>query len=84
MTVWVAPRANNAGWSRRSNKAALAKGLTFRPLAVTARETLAWNKTRPQKDLDALAQGAVGGISAEKEAEVLNAWKAQRTGGSNE
>jgi nucleoside-diphosphate-sugar epimerase len=79
MTVWVAPRANNAGWSRRSIKHALSKGLTFRPLAVTARETLAWNKTRPPEQLAALAQGAVGGISAQRESEVLDAWKAERS-----
>ena len=47
----------------------------LRPLVRSARVV---------RGVDALAQGAVGGISAEKEAEVLNAWKAQRTGGSNE
>ena len=76
MTVWVAPERDNVGWSRRSNKRALAKGLTFRPLAITARETLAWNKTRSAAALKSLAEGAVGGISAERETEVLNAWKA--------
>jgi 2'-hydroxyisoflavone reductase len=78
MTVWVAPRANNVGFSQRSIARALAKGLTFRPLAVTAKETLDWNKTRPPEQLKALAEGAVGGISAEREAEVLAAWKATR------
>lgn len=75
MTVWVAPEPDNVGWSRRSNKRALAKGLTFRPLAITARETLVWNKTRSAAALKSLAEGAVGGISAERETEVLNAWK---------
>jgi len=76
MTVWVAPRANNVGFSQRSISRALAKGLTFRPLAVTAKETLDWNKTRPPEQLKALAEGAVGGISLTREAEVLAAFKA--------
>jgi 2'-hydroxyisoflavone reductase len=79
MTVWVEPRAkpSNIGFSQRSIARALAKGLTFRPLAVTAKDTLDWNKTRPAEDLKKLANGEVGGISAEKEAEVLAAWKSR-------
>jgi 2'-hydroxyisoflavone reductase len=80
MTVWIEPRTkpSNIGFSQRSIARALAKGLTFRPLAVTAKDTLDWNKTRPAEDLKKLANGEVGGISAEKEAEVLAAWKAKR------
>lgn len=78
MTVWVAPRPNNVGFSQRSIARALAKGLTFRTLAVTAKDTLDWNKTRPAEDLTKLAQGAVGGISAEREAEVMALWKAKQ------
>ncbi len=76
MPVWVPPVGPTLGFLRRSNARALAAGLTFRTLAVTAKDTLDWNRTRPQKALDALAQGAVAGISAEKEAEVLAAWHA--------
>jgi 2'-hydroxyisoflavone reductase len=75
MTVWVPPIPRSAGFSRQSNVKAVAAGLTFRPLAVTAKDTLDWNKTRPEADLKALAEGAVGGISAAREAEVLAAWK---------
>ncbi|MEP6492521.1 MAG: NAD-dependent epimerase/dehydratase family protein [bacterium] len=78
MTVWVAPRPNNVGFSQRSIARALAKGLTFRTLAVTAKDTLDWNKTRPPEDLKKLAEGAVGGISLQREAEVLAAWKAKQ------
>ncbi len=78
MTVWIPPVGDMVGRSRRSNAKAIAAGLTFRPLAVTAKDTLEWNKTRPAKDLAALAAGAVGGISAEREAQVLAAWKASR------
>lgn len=78
MTVWIAPTPDNAGFSQRSIARALAKGLTFRSLAVTAKETLDWNKTRPEEQLKALAEGAVGGISAQREAEVLALWKAKQ------
>jgi 2'-hydroxyisoflavone reductase len=78
MPVWVAPRDNNAGFSQRSIARALAKGLTFRTLAVTAKDTIDWNKTRPAEQLEALAKGAVNGLAAEREAEVLALWKAEK------
>jgi 2'-hydroxyisoflavone reductase len=77
MTVWIPPIGETAGFMRRSIARAVSKGLTYRPLAVTARETLAWNKTRPEADLAKLEQGAVGGISLEREKQVLDAWKAK-------
>ena len=75
MPVWVADRPDNGAFSRRKIDKALAAGLTFRPLAVTAKETLAWNKTRPEAELQALSEGRRAGISAAREAEVLKAWK---------
>jgi len=81
MTVWIPPTPRDAGFSRKSNARAIAKGLTFRPLAVTAKDTLDWNKTRPADQLQKLAEGAVGGISAEREAQVLAAWKAKERAG---
>jgi 2'-hydroxyisoflavone reductase len=81
MPVWVAPVGRSVGFSRRSYARAVANGLTFRPLAVTASETLAWHKTRPQADQQALADGKIAGISAAREAEVLAAWKASKKSG---
>src|SRR5205823_4462640 len=78
MTVWVDPSPRRAGFSRRSVTKAVAAGLTFRPLAVTAKDTLDWNKTRPAEELRKLAAGEVGGIPREKEAQVLAAWKEQQ------
>jgi 2'-hydroxyisoflavone reductase len=78
MPVWVPDAPDNAGFSRRSIAKALAAGLTFRPLAVTAKDTLDWNKTRPATELQALAEGRVAGISPQREAEVLAAWKAKQ------
>jgi 2'-hydroxyisoflavone reductase len=78
MPVWVPDGPNNAAFSRRSISKALAAGLTFRPLAVTAKETLDWNKTRPAAELQSLAEGKIAGISAQRESEVLTAWKAKQ------
>ncbi|HEY5492095.1 MAG TPA: NAD-dependent epimerase/dehydratase family protein [Gemmatimonadaceae bacterium] len=81
MTVWMPPKGATAGFMSRNNDRAVAKGLTFRPLAVTAADTLAWNKTRSKAELKSLADGAIAGLSAAKEAEVLAAWKARPQGG---
>lgn len=80
MPVWINPEGATAGFTRRGISRALAKGLTFRPLAVTAKDTLDWNKTRPEVEQKTLADGAVAGIPASKEAEVLAAWHAKQKG----
>ena len=70
MPVWVPPSPDNAGFARVSIARALEKGLTFRPLAVTARDTLEWFRTLPAE-----RQAQLGaGLSAEREAEVLRLW----------
>jgi len=81
MTVWMPPTGATAGFMQRSNARAVAKGLTFRPLAVTAADTLAWNKTRTEAELKSLADGAIAGLATAKEAEVLAAWRARPQGG---
>ena len=78
MTVWLPPTGDTAGFSRRNVAKAVAAGLTFRPLAVTAKDTLEWNRTRAEAERTALAEGSVGGISAAREADVLAAWKAKQ------
>ncbi|MBA3544425.1 MAG: NAD-dependent epimerase/dehydratase family protein [Chthoniobacterales bacterium] len=70
MPVWVPPDGEDGGLGAVSIKRALEKGLTFRPLAETARDTVAWFKAQPQErqaDLKA-------GIPRAREAEVLAAW----------
>jgi 2'-hydroxyisoflavone reductase len=82
MTVWQPPVGATAGYQRRDASKAIAKGLTFRPVAVTAKDTLDWHKTRPQEQQEAVLQGkALNGLSMTKEAEVLAAWKASRGNG---
>jgi 2'-hydroxyisoflavone reductase len=78
MPVWVPPTPDNAGFATRSAARAVAKGLTFRPLAVTAKDTLDWAGTRTAEQQQALAEGRVAGLSAAREAEVLAAWRASR------
>lgn len=73
LPVWVPNREDNAGWSRVSIQRALDAGLTFRPLATTAHDTLEWWKSLPQERRD----NPVTGLTAEREREVLAAWKAR-------
>ncbi len=82
MTVWQPPYGATAGYQRRNASKAIAKGLTFRPLAVTARDTLDWHKTRPEKEQLATLNGEINGLPMTKESEVLAAWKVARAGGS--
>jgi 2'-hydroxyisoflavone reductase len=72
MPVWVPPTGEDAGLGMISIKRALDKGLTFRPLAVTARDTLAWFKSQPKERQEKLKAG----ITPEREKEVLEAWRA--------
>ena len=75
MTVWMPPYGRTAGFQRRSAAKAIAKGLTFRPLAVTAKDTLDWHKTRPAEEQAGTLEGRINGLSMKREAEVLAAWK---------
>jgi 2'-hydroxyisoflavone reductase len=81
MPVWVSPQGASAGFSRRNVSKAVSKGLTYRPLAVTAKDTLDWNKTRSEAELQSLADGKIAGMPAAREAEVLGAWKAKKASG---
>jgi len=77
MTGWQPPYGATAGYQRRSAAKAIAKGLTFRTLADTARTTLDWHRTRPQAEQEATLRGAIGGLDMKREAEVLAAWHAK-------
>jgi 2'-hydroxyisoflavone reductase len=59
--------------SRCSNARALAAGLACRPLAETARDTLAWWRSQPE----ARRAAPRAGLGAAREAEVLAAWRAR-------
>ena len=67
MPVWT---GKESGLARAKIDRALSKGLTFRPLGETARDTLAWFKSLPQDRQSKLRAG----LTPEREAEVLAAW----------
>jgi 2'-hydroxyisoflavone reductase len=55
---------------------AVAAGLTFRPLAVTSKDTIDWDKTRPAEE----RENRSFGMSRERERDVLAAWHRERPG----
>jgi len=71
MPVWVPGRGDSAGFAKRSTRNALAKGLTFRPLAITASDTLDWFKQQPADRQTTLKAG----LSPAREAALLSRWR---------
>ncbi len=72
LPAWVPPRGGaSAGFATRSIERALAKGLTFRPLAVTAKDTLDFYNSEPEDRKTKLRAG----LSPERESEILAAWR---------
>ncbi len=77
MPVWIPDQGENAGFAKRSIRKALAAGLSFRPLATTAVDTLAWFRQQPADRQAKLKAG----LSPERAGELLSAWKsASRVG----
>jgi len=72
MPVWVPGTGDTAGFARRSIARALGAGLTYRPLPVTAADTLAWFQTQPADRQAKLKAG----LSPDREAAALAALKA--------
>lgn len=67
MPVWVPSEGATYGFHRRANARALAAGLTFRPLPITAADTLAWFRTLPDERQAKLRSG----LAPEREAALL-------------
>lgn len=74
MPLWIDNQGDFAGFGLMANARAIAKGLTFRPILDTAKDTLAWLATVPQADRPKLAST---GISRDREEKVLAAWKSR-------
>jgi 2'-hydroxyisoflavone reductase len=70
LTAWLPPVGEYAGFSMFDNSRAVAAGLEYRPLAVTAKDTLDWWLAQPE----ARRANPRAGLAAEKEARVLEAW----------
>ncbi|HTR87681.1 MAG TPA: NAD-dependent epimerase/dehydratase family protein [Reyranella sp.] len=72
MPVWIPGQGETFGFHRRNLGRALAQGLTYRPLPVTAADTLAWFRT-----LSAERQAKLrAGLVATREDELLTKLKA--------
>lgn len=69
---WIPAGSDMAGMMRADIGRALAAGLTFRPLAQTVCDTLAWFDTLPPERRAAPRAG----LAPEREQAVLAAWKA--------
>jgi 2'-hydroxyisoflavone reductase len=69
--VWVPGQGDSAGFAKRSIRKAVAAGLTFRPLAVTAADTLEWFRQLPAARQAKLKAG----MSPAREEELLAEWK---------
>jgi 2'-hydroxyisoflavone reductase len=70
MPVWMPAMGATLGFMQVNCQKAYAAGLTFRPLADTAKSTLDWYKTRPAAE----QEKARAGIAPDREKSVLAAW----------
>jgi 2'-hydroxyisoflavone reductase len=69
LPLWT-PGEDFAGFQRSDTSRAVAAGLTVRPIAETAADTLAWAA--------AAAPGPGAAMTREREAELLAEWSAQQ------
>jgi 2'-hydroxyisoflavone reductase len=76
LPVWT---GKDRGMASVSNRRAVERGLDFRPIADTARDTLAWWKTLPAERREKPKVG----LTPQREAEVLAAWKAREKASSS-
>ncbi len=74
LPVWLPPVGEDKYAGLISRARAVKAGLTFRPTAETARDTLAWWNSQP----DARRAKLRAGLDADKEKAVLAAWHARK------
>jgi 2'-hydroxyisoflavone reductase len=72
MPVWVPGDGATFGFHRRDIHRAIAAGLTYRPLPLTAADTLAWFRTLPAERQTKLRAG----LTEEREVELLTKLRA--------
>jgi len=80
LPLWIPQSPETSGSGRARNGKALAHGLSCRPLADTARDTIAdFEATKDERPADfAWGTGRAPGISVERESELLKAWDARQ------
>jgi 2'-hydroxyisoflavone reductase len=67
MPVWIPGQGETFGFHRRDIRRAITQGLTYRPLPLTAADTLAWFRTLPPERQANLRAG----LTPSREAELL-------------
>ncbi|HEY7294576.1 MAG TPA: epimerase, partial [Dehalococcoidia bacterium] len=72
LPLWVPENEEYAGFMEVNCRKAIAAGLTYRPLAETVRETLAWDAARPAE----ARENPRAGMQPAREAELLARWHA--------
>jgi 2'-hydroxyisoflavone reductase len=72
MPLWRPARGESAGFQRFDLTKPLAMGIKYRPLAVTAKDTLDYHYSRPMERQQQMRPG----ITAERERELLDEWHA--------
>ena len=70
LPLWV--KREDRNFLRVSSEKALGQGLKIRPLELTVRDTLGWDKTRPEGEFTRV-------VSREREKEILQAWHKQES-----
>lgn len=73
MPVWAYKGASTWAYCTSKMERAIAAGLTFRPLAETVRDGMAWYHSRPAEQQEKLRAG----ITPEREREVLALWRSR-------
>lgn len=69
MPLWIPNLPERAGFYSVSSAKAVAAGLTFRPIAETIRDTLAWDAMQPSDT------PRPSGLRSEREQQLLDAWE---------
>ncbi len=76
LPFWQPPRGRYLNYGRMDSSRGIAAGLTFRPLAVTARDTLDWHRSREAGGEYRLRTG----LDRATEAGLLRAWRERGDG----
>jgi 2'-hydroxyisoflavone reductase len=72
LPIWLPPGGEYAGMGLVSSARAVAKGLRFRPVDTTVRDTLAWHAKRPKEQQEKLRAG----LAPQRESELLKQLRA--------
>jgi 2'-hydroxyisoflavone reductase len=75
LPVWVPAEGDTAGFARRSNRRAVQAGLTFRPLATTSIDTIAWFRLQPEERQAKLKAG----LTPDRETLALTEWRSSNS-----